>query len=98
MLRLVIFGGAIMTGFLAEPFAEGLFGLRDHKGVRVYDDGRILFGCHFIDKEVVVTAGDMVEGGEAFVAKEDGLLIGEVAAYTHIGMAGKGVGEILQGG
>ncbi len=98
MPRLVIFCGAIVPGFLAEPFAEGFFGLRQHKGVGVDDDGGILIGGHFIDKEVVVAAGDMVDGGEAFIAEEDRFFIGEVTADAHVGNTGERIGKVLQRG
>jgi hypothetical protein len=67
----VVFGGGIVAGFLPEPFPEILFGFGEGEGIGVYDDGGIVFCGHFVDEEVVVAAGDVVDGGEAFVAEEN---------------------------
>jgi len=95
---LIVFGGSVVTGFLSEPFRESFFGFGEHEGIGIYDDGGIILCGHFIDEEVVVAAGHVVDSGEAFIAEEDVFFVREVSADAHIGPACQGVGKILEGG
>lgn len=94
----IVFGCGVVTCLLPEPFSKGLFGFRHGKGIGVDHDGCVLPGGHFVDEQVIIPAGKMVDGREAFVAEEDIFLVGEITSYTHIGDACQCVGEILKGG
>ena len=63
----IVFCRAIVPCFLFEPFAECLFGLGHGKCVGVHYDGGVILIGHLIDKEIVVSAREVIDGGEAFV-------------------------------
>jgi len=96
MQGLVIFRGAVVTGLLSEPFTEGLFRFRQGEGIGIDYDGGIELVGYLIDEQVVVAAGQMIDGGEAFVPEKNIFFIGEVSADAHIRDACQGVGEVLQ--
>lgn len=98
MKRAVVPGRGVMTCLLTEPVIKCLFGFGHRERIGVHDDGGIFLCSHFIDKEVVVPAGDMVDGGEPFVLEEYALFVGEIPPDTHIRDAGQGVRKVLDGG
>lgn len=93
----VVPGRGVMTGLLTEPVIKCLFGLGHREGVGVHDDGGIFLCSHFIDEQVIVTTGDVIDGGKPFILEEYVLFVGEVTPHTHIGDAGQSIGEILDG-
>ena len=92
MQGFVIFGRSMVTGFLAEPFCERLFGVGNREGVGVHDNSGIVFCSDLVDEEVIVSAGDMVKRGETFVPEEQVLFIGKISADAHIGLPCQCVG------
>ena len=98
MKRAVVPGCGVMTCLLTEPVIKSLFGLGHREGVGVHDDGGIFLCSHFIDEQIVISAGDVVDGGEPFVLEEYVFFVREIPPHTHIRDAGQGVGEVLDGG
>src|SRR4051794_818710 len=58
-------------------------------------DSSVFVGSYFIDKQVVISSGYVVDGGKALIANKNITLIAQVSAYPHIRLTCKSKRKIL---
>ena len=64
-----------MPGLLAQPLVKSSLRLTECDGIFINDDGSVVFTGNLVDEQIIVTAGDVIDGGKAFVAKKNILFV-----------------------
>lgn len=70
MFELIILGRSIMSRLLAQPAAPGRFGNRTGYSLGINYYRRVMFGCCFIDEQIIISTRNMIDRGESFTAEE----------------------------
>lgn len=65
-----------MPLLLAQPVAKCFLGFCQRKGIGIQHNGGVVFIGDFMNEEIVISAGNMIDGGEALVIYEELTLVG----------------------
>src|SRR5690606_9508066 len=84
-----------MTLLLPAPFLPRTLGCGTSNGFGIDDYSSVLSRCHFINEEIVISARNMIDGGESFVSKKQSFLVRKISSNSHIRHSCECVGEIL---